>query len=321
MSFEAFAGAENAYRILLGDAVVNEVKQKVGSAGLTKFLQLHSKYDALTRKSPKTDPIHVVHKEIPVFDSAEGYMSFLRGISQQLGIMKEPLAKAMHQCITQMLDILGKQTPKTATASEEAPRIPFSKRVFKRRLPVVPVVDSKSLPRSYPNWEATLDVVSKYANEKGMAQHIFQELTATLKAGLATVVEFESREHRDPDLKSLVAEAQEYLMSRHWLGYGIHDVAYASHGLAVAGIRHRVTTQGCIKHIGLDRTLAYTHIGSSLEAVLRRAIFACVRELVAESSFTGYTPATDVLVSACSKFVQDVARDWLNAMLIQIKDV
>lgn len=326
--FEATGGIETTYRLLLGSDVMDSMQEEIGPDNARAFLKQHAKYDALVRKNPKADPMQAMEpNSIPAFKDFHSYVSFLKKIETQLRSMQEPISKAMHQTISTMIDIANtpvkkSNTDKSAKASTETVLARFGNEVFKgKSLLAIPVQmqDTKALPYSYPSWHATIELVDKFADEKQYNQRICSELTSCLRSRLVNTLESLARSKQEKDIKQLVVEAQQYLMDRNWIQYGLENVAQASYNIARAGVKHRVGTNGVIQHIDTTRTLAYAYLGVNLESILRRGCFALLKEISSNMVFAGRQASFDVLSAACSYYVQDLGRKWLNNVQAHLK--
>lgn len=329
--FEATGGIEATYRLLLGSDVMDSMQEEIGTDNARAFLKQHAKYDALVRKNPKADPMQAMEpNSIPAFKDFHSYVSFLKKIETQLRSMQEPISKAMHQTINTMIDIANTpvkksntdKAEKSAKASTETVLARFGNEVFKgKSLPNIPVQmqNTKALPYSYPSWHATIELVDKFADEKQYNQRIYAELTSCLRTRLVGVLESLARSKQEKDIKQLVVEAQQYLMDRNWVQYGLENVAQASYNIARAGVKHRVGTNGAIQHIDTTRTLAYAYLGVNLENILRRGCFALLKEISSNMVFVGRQASFDVLSAACSYYVQDLGRNWLDNIQSHLK--
>ena len=336
--FQAVGGVINAYRMLLGDNVIKTMLDRIGKDNAKKFLKLHSQYDGLVKKNPKADPMQAMRaQDIPVFKDFESYEMFLKKLESQLKVMREPISKAMHQIIAEMIKLAETKSVKeqnlenpkeplkvqssVAIAKSKSKKPIFGKSVFHTHdLPTIPVNvrNQQDLPYSYPSWDGTLDIVVKYAEEKNYKARIESELTDTLKSGLIKVLDSLPADDRKT-IKELVAEAQEYLMDHNWLQYGLENVAQASYNIASAGIKHEISTNGVIKHLATTRTLAYAFLGAQLEIVLRRGCYAITKDISANMVFAGRNASFDVLSSACSFYVQELGRHWLDTVQSKLK--
>jgi hypothetical protein len=291
--------------------------------------------------------------EVEGFDD---YLRFLGNVEAQLRGMKEPISQQLHSYIKSMLVIGNtklktkpsakahatagvsgmdagmiqkanpnspmQNTPPLSYGSKPVdvdPTAHYRSKMFQgRSLPSVPLsmIQSETLPYSYPSFNATYDVVQRYAGEHGYVDRVRSELTATMKRGIKKILEHEShaKTFEPKDIAGLVVEAQEFLMNRNWIRYNINNVATASHSLALAGIRHRVNTKGMISHIENNRTCAYAYLGMSLENVLRRGVFALAKDLLQNTDFAGKQAALDVVIACSSLVVQNSARSWLSSV-------
>lgn len=328
--FEATGGIVNTYRALLGDAVVDTMTKQIGDKNAFEFLKLHAKYDAISRKNPDQDPLQRMEAhDIPAFDDFTSYCRFLNRLEFTLRTLKDPIPRALHDLIKQMIALSQKTQKSEANTDEsvEANASIYGKRLFRgKSLIQVPVqirsVDGQrhkdALPYSYPSWTATLDIVTNYAGDKHFDERLHSELTATLKHDLVRVIEALPKTVKKT-VRELVVEAQQYLMERNWINYGLENVAQASYNIACAGIKHRVTTTGLIRHLATSRTLAYAFLGMNLERVLRRAYVALLKDISNSVVLSGREAGFDVLSCACSYYVQELARTWLDNLQSKLK--
>lgn len=247
--FETTGGIETTYRLLLGSDVMDSMQESIGPDNARAFLKQHAKYDALCRKNPKADPMQAMEaNNIPAFTDFNSYVSFLKHLESQLRIMKEPLSKAMHGCLKTMIDISEdtvKQDNKAKASSVVEAR--FQNTVFHgKSLLSVPVQmqNIHALPYSYPSWHATLELVSKFSEEKQYDQRIESELTSCLRVRLVRVLESLARSKQEKSVKQVVVEAQQYLMDRNWINTDLR----MSH-------RHRATSQALASSTVLEPTV------------------------------------------------------------------
>lgn len=328
--FKATGGLVNTYKLLLGNKVVTTMVEKIGSDNANKFLKLHAKYDACVRKNPKIDPMQAMPaSDIPVFQDFGAYTNFLKRLESQLRGMKEPMSRYIHGVLVEMVKVADTELPKQSEPNEKneaatasfGSGVRYGKTMFRgHSLIQIPVFmkDTKSLPYSYPSWDASMEMITKLAEEKGYQQRLEAELTNVLKSSLVRVFEaLPSDKHKT--VKELVVEAQEYLMDHNWISYGLENVAKASYNIACAGVKHRVGTDGSIKHIMSTRTLAYAFLGVGLETVLRRACFALLKEATSNMVFAGKNASLDVITACCSCYVQEVGREWLDNLQSKLK--
>jgi hypothetical protein len=333
--FETTGGVVNSYRLLLGDEVIRSAIKTIGADNTNRFLKLHAKYDAMVRKHKDEDPLSKMPaNEIPAFHGFSEYVKFLEKIAFTLRTFKEPISRALYGVIEGMLKLSKAKPPvpavekvESATAStSEDSNGNGSKTIYQNsflrghslvRIPVQ-IRDQTALPYSYPSWEGTLAIVREYADDKEFGKRIQAELTDTLKAALVKVIaELPKTDHKT--VKELVAEAQQYLMDRNWIQYGLENVAHASFNLATAGIKHRVSTNGVITHIATTKTLAYAFLGVNLEIILRRGFFGLAKDISENLNLEGRQAGFDVLCCACSYYVQDIARNWLDNVQSKLK--
>jgi|ERR1035437_10132500 hypothetical protein len=335
--FETTGGLANSYRLLLGDEVIRSAIKTIGADNTNRFLKLHAKYDAICRKHKDEDPLSKMPAhEIPAFHDFPEYVKFLEKIAFTLRTFKEPISRALFGVIEDMLKLAKAKPPEPAvekvdtekaeSATAAASNGNGSKTIYQNsflrghslvRVPVQ-IRDQTTLPYSYPSWEGTLDIVREYADDKEFGKRIEAELTDTLKAALIKVIASLPREDHKT-VKELVAEAQQYLMDRNWIQYGLENVAHASFNLATAGIKHRVSTNGVITHVATTKTLAYAFLGVNLEVVLRRGFFALAKDISENLNLEGRQAGFDVLSCACSYYVQDIARNWLDNVQSKLK--
>ena len=326
--YESTGGLLNSYRLLLGDEVLKSAIKTMGENNTNRFLKLHAKYDAIVRKHKDEDPLSKMPAhDIPVFHNFQEYVKFLDKIAFTLRTFKEPISKALYGVIEDMLKLAKSkpQEPATVESAEDSTLNgvkPIYQNSFLRghtlvRVPVQ-IRDQTNLPYSYPSWEGTLDIVREYADDKEFGKRIQAELTETLKSAVVKVLAGLPKSDTKT-VKELVAEAQQYLMDRNWIQYGLENVAQASFNLASAGIKHRVSTNGVITHVATTRTLAYAFLGVNLEIVLRRGFFALAKDISENLNLEGREAGFDVLCCACSYYVQDLARKWLDNVQSKLK--
>lgn len=324
--FESTGGIENSYRLLLGDEVVDSMIQTIGEANANRFLKLHAKYDALSRRNPEADPLRKMPAhDIPAFEDFESYVKFLNKIEFTLRTFKEPISKALYAVIKEMIALADKKQAKQD--KQEVTSATYQNSMLRGNTLIhvpVPLLEMDKFrytgvfPYSYPSFEATLEIVRNYADDKDFVKRLEAELTDTLKASLVRVVAELSKEQKK-SIPELVVEAQEYLMSRNWIKYNLENVAQASFNIAKAGLKHQVTTNGVIKHVSGSRTLAFAFLGLNLERALRRGFFALLKDITNSVNLAGREAGFDVLTAACSYFVQDHARQWLDNLQSKLK--
>lgn len=324
--FESTGGIENSYRLLLGDEVVDSMIQAIGEVNANRFLKLHAKYDALSRRNPEADPLRKMPAhDIPAFDDFESYVKFLHKIEFTLRTFKEPISKALYAVIKEMLALAEKKQKQDKQEATSA--VTYQNAMLRGNslihVPVpLQVMDqfryTGVFPYSYPSFEATLEIVRNYADDKDFVKRLEAELTDTLKSSLVRVIAELPKEQKK-SVPELVVEAQEYLMSRNWIKYNLENVAQASFNIAKAGLKHQVTTNGVIKHVSGSRTLAFAFLGLNLERVLRRGFFALLKDITNSVNLAGREAGFDVLTAACSYFVQDQARQWLDNLQSKLK--
>ncbi len=314
MSLVAVSGTMNAYRILLGDAVVDGLVSKLSKEALKDFFKLHAQYDIIAEKHPKSDPVTMLDTEsLPRFDSVLDYERFLNRILNKLTPMRDEPAPQMVKFVKGMLKILedSQQKTTTATASVKVAH----KALRGGSLPSVPLSMQmeEALPYSYPSFAKTYDVVTNFWYEKNYTSRLCKELDIVVRASVSKLHDHLKHTGTTAALEELAVSAQVYLMEHNWIRYGLDNVATASLNLASAGVSHEVTTEGDIFLTG-DCIVSYNFLGANLESVLRRCVNSLVKDVMGGVVLAGRQPAVDVVIACCSKKIQEEARNWLECM-------
>ncbi len=303
----AVSGTTNAYRVLLGDAVIDDLRKTLSKPSLKEFIRLHAQYDALAEKHPKSDPVTMLETDaLPRFDGLDTYLKFLYRTSQKLKPMREEPAPELNKLVEKMIKLAEAKEPKETTAAW------VNDRFHGKTLPGVPLSmkNVDALPYSYPSFERTYDVVRSFWNDKSYHSRLENELSRTVKLSLARLSEHLKHTAATVEIEDLAVAAQSFLMDRNWIRYGLENVAKASYALAQAGVEHEVTTDGDIL-FSKDCGIAYSTLGANLEAVLRKAVFNLSKEVLNGVVLAGRQPAIDVVIACCSMMVQEFARDWI----------
>jgi len=310
----ALAGISNAYRILLGDDVTDDLERKLASEDVKEFFKLHMQYDQLAEKYPKSEPVSVMHADsLPRFDSMLEYSRFLHRIQQKLGMLREKPGPDLNKLVIKMIKILDKaednNNNNTATSSAVDPR----RGMIGRSLPAVPLSMQavEALPYSYPSFAKTYEVVVNFWDNKDYDKRLTNELNRAVRASLLNLQQHLSHTGGTAPVSDLAVAAQKYLMDHNWIRYGLEDVAEASYALANAGYEHDVTTEGDILFDSHCK-VTYRFLGANLESVLRKCVFNLAKETMNGVVLAGRQPAIDVLVACSSKKVQEFAKIWLN---------
>jgi hypothetical protein len=203
----------------------------------------------------------------------------------------------------------------TAESGEATANVHFQGNRFVSSLSVpVNIRRNSALPASYPSYDQTMSVVESVANEKRYHERLDETLTSVLREKLEILVTAMERQRgvRMKTVTELCAEAHEYLIEHGWMQYDLENVAHASYNFAVAGVRHRVTTQGNLVEFEHPRTYAYAFLGVALESAMRKAIVNLIRDTTNGTVLAGYGAGFDVVCACASTWVQTQARTWLN---------
>lgn len=309
-----FVGASISavYRVLLGDAVVDDLEGSLGKSELKQFFHLHEQYDKLSQRYPKSEPIMLLDADsLPRFDSLLDYSRFLHRVSSKLAPMRDKPGPELIKLVQAMIKIVDANLQET-TAAVIDPKRPM----IGRSLPSVPMKMRaiNALPYSYPSFDKTLDVVESFWNDKGYSTRLSTELNRVVAASLKKLSE--SMKHTEGatlDVGSLAVAAQVYLVEHNWIRFGLEDVAEASFALASNGYEHTVTVDGEILFSN-QADVSYRFLGGNLEVVLRRCILTLAKDTLNGVVLAGRQPAVDVTIACASLLVQRYARNWLLNM-------
>lgn len=318
---DVIAGLASAIKVLLGDKVASEMEKALGPELAKQFLKLHAAYDHLSEKYPDSDPVNVAMGDTaPSFDSFEDYTRFLQRVQAKTQTMRVSPGPEFNKVLVAILSIIAKAEKSHAVTSALVPKEGSAKTydtaLMGLRLPAVPlsVKSRDALPYSYPSYEATAKIVGRTWDEKHYSERFTTEMNKLVTAALKNLSEhIKHSEHIDVCPCDLAIAAQEYLMSRNWIKYGLESVGEVSLYTAMAGYEHSVTLDGDIV-LSNSCKVHYEFIGANLERLLRRVIFNLERDVMSGTMLAGRQPAVDLVVACCSEIVQDSAREWLKTL-------
>lgn len=307
------AGLTNAYRVLLGDDVIDDLKTSLELPKVREFIKLHASYDKIASKHPKSDPVTMIETDaLPRFDSLEAYTKFLSRTSQKLSSMREAPAPELNKIIIAMLNVVD-----TGKKKQEATGcvVDPTRGLLGRTLPQVPLTmqNVEALPYSYPSFTRTLEIVQSFWHDKNYGERVNNELQRVVASSLRALAEHLKHTSATAPVTDLAVAAQTYLMDHNWIRFGLNDVAQASYALAYAGYDHDVTTDGDIL-MSSRCVVTYRFLGANLEAVLRKAVFNLAKETMNGVVLAGKQPAIDVVIACSSKIIQDHAKHWLLSL-------
>lgn len=307
------AGLASAIRVLFGDAVADGMESRLGREHSIKFIKLLAAYDHLSEQHPESDPVlTALDDAAPRFDDFDEFLRFLRRMETKLNVMHEHPAPEFLAIIRKLL-ATAEQAPKPdVTAGDHF----ANTRLQCRKLPSLPLsmTAREALPYSYPSYESTQKIVAQIWRDRGFETKMINELNGVVDRALKALAEhLRHTEHCDLQPQDLVVAAQQYLMSRNWVRYGLESVAEASLFTAASGYEHTVTVNGDILLSG-DVQSGFQFLGANLEHVLRRVIYALEREVIGNTALAGRQPGVDLVVACAGELVQDTAREWLPTL-------
>lgn len=319
---DVVAGLATALRVLLGDKIADEMEDRLGEQNAIAFARIHALYDHLSEKHPDSDPVAAALDDTaPSFDSFDEYVAFLRRMVQKTAQLRVTPGPEFHKLLVNLVEIAEKAKPKdekTAHAAVVDPQfqsVPRSQDRARlgRTLPEIPLRmrTREALPYSYPSYDATMAQVLRVWDTKHYASRMQDEMNSLVRNALQQVVErIRHTEHVEVSPSDLVIAAQEYLVTRNWIRFGLEHVGEVSLYNALSGYDHDVTVDGEIV-LSPACKVHYELIGANLERVLRRVIFNLERDVMSGTFLAGRQPGVDVVVACCSELVQDEARQWL----------
>lgn len=304
------------YGILLGRPIVETMIEQLGDSNADAFLQAHEKFDRALEKSKKIDifelvPVH----ELLAFHSFREYVALLSRLDAKVKLLKDDEdAKIIHQALSDMLEIAQRKQQaaegNTATAAEYGQRA-----LHGLSLPALPLSSHarELLPYSYPDFDAVLGIVTGHFNKANFKVLLVRDLNACAKKSLTAIaLQRKYVDHVESSYRDYLIEVQRYLVDHNWLRIGLDDAGTKLVSAAVeAGLSVTVDDKRDMITIACDRSCAYATLGVTLETVLRRAIYALFRDVVANYVIDGRQAGLSVAISCCSLVVQDAAKEWL----------
>lgn len=315
-AIDVVAGLASAIRVLFGDAVADGMESRLGRDLSIQFIKTLTAYDHLSEQHPDSDPVmQALDDAAPRFDSFDDFLEFLQRMEHKLSMMHEAPAPEFHGLIKKMLGIVAK-APKPTEAAVTAGDHYGNARLQGRKLPALPLTQAarEALPYSYPSYDATRQIVANIWRDRGYAKRMHSELNGLTRNSINRLAEhLRHTEHVEIAPADIVVAAQQYLMSRNWIRYGLEGVAEASLFTAAAGYDHDVTVTGKIL-LSRECQAGFQFLGANLERVLRRVIFALQREVIGNTALAGRQPGIDLVIACASELVQDTARAWLTSL-------
>ena len=311
------------FEILLGRGVIDSMVATLGEDGAKAFLDEHSKFSTMLDRSKSVDifeliPVH----NITAFKSFKEYIALLRQLLGKLKLLKDDDAVVVRKALEDLLELAAKPKtePAEATAGlqmeDKAPKY-GSNRFHGSSIPGVPLRTEQLelLPYSYPDYEETLNTVLGHCKRTGFTGTLVKDLNTCARKSLAALATKRKYvDHIESDPRDYLVEAQTYLRDVNWLGYGIESRKLVS---AAVDRGATVTVDQAMGTIVLAciRTEAYAFLGANLEFVLRNAVVALAKDVLANYAFTARQSGVDQVVSASSKVVQDTALIWLEKLV------
>jgi hypothetical protein len=311
--------ARDMYSVLLGRPIVESMIEQLGDAGASTFLTAHEKFDRALERAKNVDifelvPVH----DLLAFGSFREYVSLLRQLDARVKMITDDEdAKIVQQALAEMLKIASQQKPEEPAADDQATAsAEYGQRSFQGlSLPALPINKHarELLPYSYPDFDTVLGIVTGHFNKANFGVLLSRDLNACMKKSLnAVALQRKYVDHVESDYRDYVIEAQRYLIDRNWLRIGLDDTRGKLVSAALAtGATVTVDEKRDDVVIACGITCAYATLGVSLETVLRRAIYALFKDVIANYVIEGRQAGLSVAISCCSLVVQDAAKEWL----------